>query len=171
MKYYVNKFPAPLEDWVVSYSYLCWIEELYLFCFRPLSRYRWFSTGMVEQYRLMLQCFRPLARVGWGPTVELLRELEAWGIVSVPSRGLGGFLRLKKPALAGCLIDFRPLSRYEWFPTESPKVEIPEFQGFPSPLEGWVVSYQVSIIGKVYNGKSFRPLSRVGWFPTHILYP
>lgn len=103
---------------------------------------------MVEQYRLMLQCFRPLARVGWGSTVELLRELEAWGIVSVPSRGLGGFLRLKKPALAGCLIDFRPLSRYEWFPTESPKVEIPEFQGFPSPLEGWVVSYPISCIPK-----------------------
>ena len=36
---------------------------------------------------------------------------------------------------------FRPLSRYEWFPTCLVKKEKKMNNLFPSPLEAWVVSY------------------------------
>ena len=63
------------------------------------------------------------------------------GKVSVPSRGMGGFL----------LKDFYGQSKSD---------------RFPSPLEVWVVSYSRGYHRMSSEDYCFRPLSRYGWFPT-----
>ena len=63
-------------------------------------------------------------------------------IVSVPSRGMGGFL----------------LSGSNGAEKQTGK--------FPSPLEVWVVSYTRKYQRSCCSRNSFRPLSRYGWFPT-----
>ena len=86
--------------------------------FRPLSRYGWFPTIILKIKRLLAgKSFRPLSRYGWFPTKDgegnrptdfmFQSPLEVWvvsyltqfmntaiiaGNVSVPSRGMGGFL-------------------------------------------------------------------------------
>ena len=62
-------------------------------------------------------------------------------VVSVPSRGMGGFLLWFMLVAVG-LFGFRPLSRYGWFPTKLVK-QYKQYKSerFPSPLEVWVVSY------------------------------
>lgn len=101
--------------------------------------------------------FPALSRYGWVPTrkevgwTKLDEEAfpaprEGWVVSHLVRNSLTSKL------LTSC---FRPLSRYGWFPTESPKVEIPEFQGFPAPLEVWVGSYLTGHMISYYGIKAF----------------
>ena len=69
-------------------------------------------------------CFRPLSRYGWFPTQNHLNIIKIIRRVSVPSRGMGGFLQKGYANVNG---------RVKWF---------------PSPLEVWVVSYPISCTPK-----------------------
>ncbi len=68
--------------------------------------------------------FRPLSRHGWFPTCFWLSASLSWMFVSVPSRGLGGFLP----------------SEHYWKGLQ--------WKEFPSPFEGWVGAYPISCIPK-----------------------
>ena len=115
-------------------------------------------------------------------------------VVSVPSRGMGGFLHEDWEYNVDYRGGFRPLSRYGWFPThrkdiiwsQSDAVSVPSrgmggflpadhllglfrYSRFPSPLEVWVVSYSEKNYAINVDAEGFRPLSRYGWFPTPYL--
>ena len=89
-------------------------------------------------------------------------------------------------------LSFRPLSRYEWFPTEKSKTLKNDSDymfpaplevwvvsyiglfgwaiysiGFPAPLEAWVGSYKSTLkLSMCERPRGFRPLSRYRWVPT-----
>ena len=70
-----DRFPSPLEVWVVSYSrgYHRMSSEDY--CFRPLSRYGWFPTLFTTDLDCsVFSSFRPLSRYGWFPTPYLVPQ-------------------------------------------------------------------------------------------------
>ena len=101
--------------------------------------------------------------------------------VSVPSRGMGGFLlkdfygqsksdRFPSPLEVWVVsysrgyhrmssedYCFRPLSRYGWFPTQAKvgtKYDTTDHK-FPSPLEVWVVSYNIHSYHKLMDTLKF----------------
>ena len=112
--------------------------------FRPLSRYEWVPTSVSSAIRRSSANRVSVPSRGMG---GFLQNKDTWlqtrvHIVSVPSRGMGGFLRYanKNGRMRG--YGFRPLSRYGWVPTL--------YKNYLEDM-GW---------------KSFRPLSRYRWFPT-----
>ena len=91
---------------------------------------------------------------------EKVKETEIVNPVSGPSRGLGGFLLNKYKAM-----EFEAVFPA---PIEASGVSYEEKMGldmylskFPAPLEVWVGSYRKNKMKK-YTNKSFRPLSRFG---------
>ena len=113
--------------------------------FRPLSRYEWVPTSVSSAIRRSSANRVSVPSRGMG---GFLQNKDTWlqtrvHIVSVPSRGMGGFLRYanKNGRMRG--YGFRPLSRYGWVPTLYRKR------------------------GNNYEVICFRPLSRYGWVPTY----
>ena len=103
----------------------------------------------------MVASFRPLARLGEFPTGEPKSDYVNNNHVSVPSRGLGSFLRKRCPQIVWFVCCcFRPLSRLGWFPTWKPS-SYANVLKFPSPREAWVVSY----LRRIFREIGFRCLS------------
>ena len=115
--WYVRRFPSPLEVWVVSYK---------------ANRY---SNVLIEKFPSPLEVWVVSYTIEQSPNERKVEE------VSVPSRGMGGFLQQVKVFITD-------------------KITV-----FPSPLEVWVVSYFIETGLERFKG-GFRPLSRYGWFPT-----
>ena len=112
-------FPSPLEVWVVSYELIS----------------KWGSQDK-EEFPSPLEVWVVSYTWNWV-------KKHPWAVVvSVPSRGMGGFLQ----SICGLCLERN--------------VE------FPSPLEVWVVSYFIMERFNRFLLNSFRPLSRYGWFPT-----
>ena len=89
--------------------------------------------------------------------------------VSVPSRGLGSFLRKTKNGKRKYFDCFRPLSRYGWGPTfELYSREDGDDPMFPAPLEAWVVSYTGHMIS-YYGIKAF-PAPLEGWVVSYVSF-
>ena len=87
-------FPSPLEGWVVSYELIS----------------KWGSQDK-EEFPSPLEVWVVSYTWNWV-------KKHPWAVVvSVPSRGMGGFLRGKESLLVLINLCFRPLSRYGWFPT------------------------------------------------------
>ena len=61
--------------------------------FRPLSRLGEFPTPVIPAPVVDLPVgFRPLSRYEWFPIWQTLKKLSEQKVVSVPSRGMSGFL-------------------------------------------------------------------------------
>ena len=57
---------------------------------------------------------------------------------------MGGFLQNNMKDIDKIVYGFRPLSRYEWFPTKHiDKDTGKELAPFPAPRDAWVVSYKI----------------------------
>ena len=111
------RFPSPLEVWVVSYELKDYLGLKTTKCFRPLSRYGWFpTTASFGALAMILQFPSPLevwvVSYQRNSAKRKMKELfpsplEVWVVsytgsvlhgymmeaVSVPSRGMGGFLQ------------------------------------------------------------------------------
>ena len=85
-------FPSPLEVWVVSYRIPGTRNHKYARFPSPLEV--WVVSYELKDYLGLktTKCFRPLSRYGWFPTSHGGGKHQVHQRVSVPSRGMGGFL-------------------------------------------------------------------------------
>ena len=91
----VIQFPSPREAWVVSYRHTKFINQKRHACFRPLARYAWFPTDARTNINKSVTRVSVPSR-GMGGFLHDLLNFWMKHTVSVPSRGLGSFLQKTK---------------------------------------------------------------------------